>query len=74
MDLIVDEDVKAVLEFMQHRMPASKLMPAAEAIGKMGPVLWGHHGKEDFIPLFLRGDIREVTSLRDLHKQSSANE
>jgi len=30
MDVVVDDDVKAVLEFMQSKIPASKLLAVAD--------------------------------------------
>ncbi len=40
MELILDEDVKRVAEFMQRQVPATKLIFVAGAIARLGPLIW----------------------------------
>lgn len=68
MELEIDPDVKAVAEFMQSRMAASKLVPVATAIGQLAPILWGHHSTEEISALQFRGAA--PTSVGDPHTQS----
>ena len=46
MELIIDPDVRSVLEFMQERLPACKLVPVAKALLGMATLLWGHYSQE----------------------------
>lgn len=46
MEIKVDRDVKAVLEFMQERVPPSRLASVASGIAVIAPVLWGHYQSE----------------------------
>lgn len=61
MDLEMDADVKAVAEFMQHNMAASRLVGVATAIGRLAPILWGRYLADDVQPLNLRGSGDEAT-------------
>ena len=72
MQLEIDCDVKAVAEFMQANMPASKLLGVATAIGRLAPILWGHFSADDVYALALRGE--PVTSRDDLHIPPSSSE
>ncbi|MGA2896319.1 MAG: hypothetical protein ABSE27_01820 [Acidobacteriaceae bacterium] len=42
----VDSDVQAVLEFMQDRVQAGKLISVAEGVMQMARLLWGSHPQE----------------------------
>jgi hypothetical protein len=55
MELLIDEDVRLVAEFMQSSLPASKLVSVAEGIRHLAPLLWGQHEKENVSILLLRG-------------------
>jgi hypothetical protein len=73
MEIQIDQDVKAVAEFMQRTMPAAKLVGVAEAIAALSPLLWGRHGTEDVSALRLRET--PITALPyDQHKQAAASE
>lgn len=43
MVLIIDENVRAVAEFMQANMDASRLVNVAASIHALAPLLWGHY-------------------------------
>ena len=51
--LEIDPDVKAAAEFMQAKFAATKLIPVAEALSALAPILWGRHGREVVTPLEL---------------------
>lgn len=53
--LVLDEDVKAVLEFMQAKIATCKLVQVAEVIPQMASVLWRHYTQEPFLPVALIG-------------------
>lgn len=53
MELIIDPDVKAVAEFMQSNMPASKLVSVASAVAALAPMLWGAFEAESVCALRL---------------------
>ena len=46
MELIVDPDVKSVLEFMQRRLPTCKLVAVAECLPQMARLLWTSYPQE----------------------------
>ena len=56
MQLEMDGDVKAVAEFMQQNIPASKLVGVATVIGQLAPILWGRFPVEDVIHMRLQGE------------------
>ncbi len=41
MNIVMDEDVQKVCEFMQTSMPATKLVGVAKSVAGLAPVLWG---------------------------------
>jgi hypothetical protein len=53
MELEIDPDVKAAAEFMQANFAATKLIPVAEALSALAPILWGRYGREVVTPLSL---------------------
>jgi hypothetical protein len=55
MDLLADEHVRAVIELMQERVPAVKLIGVAEALPQMARLLWGHVPQEPVTPLSIGG-------------------
>lgn len=71
MNLIVDPDVKAVLEFMQTNIPASKLRNVARGVDELTDLIWGHIGTEEVALMRLKAS---AISHDDPHTQSSANE
>ena len=48
-----DSDVLAVLEFMQSRVPAEKLVGVAQAVNGLAGTLWGHHTPQGVMALQL---------------------
>jgi hypothetical protein len=55
MQLVADEHVKAVLEFMQASVPTEKLIGLADSLPQMARLLWSHFPQEpcQAIRLFL---------------------
>jgi hypothetical protein len=45
-DWVVDKDVQLVLEMMQRRIPAARLVGVAQAVAQLSPMLWGHFEAE----------------------------
>jgi hypothetical protein len=41
MHVIIDQDVLAVAEFLQERIPQRRLVEVAAALAAMAPTLWG---------------------------------
>jgi hypothetical protein len=54
MDLHIDPDLKAVAEFMQGHVPASKLVHIAQNLSALAPLLWGAYQTEQVTALCLR--------------------
>lgn len=54
MDILLDDDLRAVAEFMQRHVAAAKLVPIAEAMNALAPILWGRYGRDALTPLVLR--------------------
>jgi len=48
MQLVADEHVKAVLEFMQANVPTAKLCGVADSLPQIGRLLWGRYEQEPF--------------------------
>jgi hypothetical protein len=44
--LAIDGNVKAVLEFIQDNVPATKLVAVTERLPEMARLLWGHFPQE----------------------------
>lgn len=57
MKLEANEDVKTVLDFMQKNFAAAKLIPIAEAVSSLAPILWGRYGREPINCLSLSSPI-----------------
>jgi hypothetical protein len=53
MQIAVDEDVQAVIEFMQSRIQASKLVSVADSVPQMARLLWGQTPQEPCVPAYL---------------------
>ena len=47
MTMEVDDDIKAVAEFMQERIEASRLVSVAEGLAAVAPLLWGRHPRKE---------------------------
>jgi hypothetical protein len=54
MQLLMDEDVKAVAEFMQERIAAGRLVAVAGGLSKIAPLIWGQYPTEEISALCLR--------------------
>jgi hypothetical protein len=50
-ELVLDEDVKAVIEFMQKTVPANKLLGVCGGVFRLSESLWGRHAQIDVCPL-----------------------
>jgi len=50
MELVIDDDVRAVAEFMQSRIPAARLVGVAAGVHAFAPLLWGRYAAEQVIP------------------------
>jgi hypothetical protein len=53
MILRVDSDVQLAAEFLQANFVAAKLLPIAEALAKLVPLLWERYDREAVVPLSL---------------------
>jgi hypothetical protein len=49
MEIFIDDDLKAVLEFMYLNVPADKLVGVASKVQNFAHVLWGHHPERSFL-------------------------
>lgn len=67
MELLIDDDVKAVAEFMQQHVPAAKLASLASAVAELAPLLWGRYDREPVTALYL---LPPPISRHDPHTQS----
>jgi hypothetical protein len=67
MELILDEHIKAVLEFMQGQIPASKLVGVAERMPQIAKLLWDRYPQEAV-------DALSLTVTKKRPSQSDANE
>ena len=66
-----DSDVEEVAAFMQRTLPAGRLLPVAEAIAGIAPMLWGHFTR-DLKPALA---VREpAISGHGPHTQSASSE
>ena len=75
MILDIDPDLAATLEFMQTRIPQEKLTSVAEAVARLGEILWGHHPGSTIDVLRLRAEpICAQSHVDDLHIQAAASE
>lgn len=53
-EIVIDDDVKAVAEFMQtHISNASRLVPVANALAALAPAMWGQYPAATVQPLRL---------------------
>jgi hypothetical protein len=53
-EIVFDEDVRAVAEFMLANVAAAKLVSVASAVAQIAPVLWGHYAQEPVRALTLQ--------------------
>lgn len=52
-ELLMDKDLRAVVEFMQDSIPACKLVGLSETLPQLARLLWGHFQQEPVKPLEL---------------------
>ncbi len=53
MQIEVNRDVKAVLEFMKDKVPAERAIGVADALPNMARLLWSNCPQEPCTPMFL---------------------
>jgi hypothetical protein len=71
MDFLIDDDLRVVAEFMQRNVAAAKLVPVAEAVHALAPLLWGHYSRDDVMPLTLS---ERAISAGGQRRQSASSE
>ncbi len=47
-NIVLEDDVRIVLEFMQQKISAAKLVGVAEALPQLARLLWGQFQQEPF--------------------------
>ena len=57
MDLLVDHDVRLILETMQRQIPMGRLISVANGVAALAPILWGHYPQDAVVPLSLAEPI-----------------
>lgn len=70
MEIQMHSRLMMVANFMQKNIETSELVPIAEALALIAPVLWGHYDSGSIIPLFIGDDSPRSTERR----QSISNE
>ena len=55
-NLEVDQDVQAVLRFMQGNIPTAKLVGIADALPAVARFLWAKHPQEPIVALSLKSE------------------
>ncbi len=65
MQLEIDTDIRAIAEFMQRNVPATRLVGVAAGVNALAPLLWGQH-KPDFVTaqVFQRGQAMRRPSIK----------
>ena len=71
-ELILDEDVQTVLEFMQRKIVTSRIVAVAENLPQMARLLWGHYPQESLVVCNLLPELPKASTSHG--KQSSATE
>lgn len=72
MNLEIDEDVKAVAEFMQERIAASRRVSVADGLARLAPLIWDRHSVEEVA--VMRLSLDKPISDHDRRTQSCASE
>jgi hypothetical protein len=62
----LDDDVKVVLEFMQEKIPASKLVGVAERMPQIAKLLWDRYPQEAVTALSLSSLPLSVSSASEI--------
>jgi hypothetical protein len=53
MNLKLDDDVRAVADFMVANIPAGRLVSVANCVSTIAPAIWGHHKSEPVVTIRL---------------------
>ena len=53
MELVLDQHMKGVVEYMENALPNNKLVAVAERLPEIARLLWGHFEQEPCVPLKL---------------------
>lgn len=61
MQVVLDEHVKSVLEFMQTNIPATKLVAVADSLPQMAKLLWAQLSQEPVTPMALQPTKRNTS-------------
>jgi hypothetical protein len=56
MNVVLDNDVNAVLEFMYRNLPANKLVSVSRGVSDLATVLWKHNPQERFLAASIEMD------------------
>jgi hypothetical protein len=62
--LILDECVQSVLEFMQSKIATSKLVSIADSLPQLARLLWAHYPQEPCVALDLVAHLPMASSSR----------
>lgn len=73
MNLVVDEHLRATLEFMQASIPEAKLIHIADRIPELARLLWGQFPQEPLSVLTLQLP-KPITTGRENQSLSTATE
>jgi hypothetical protein len=71
MNITIDDDVRAVVEFMQSSIPAARLCSVADGLHALAPLLWGHVAREEVKTIAL---VASPISPDGRHKLPSSSE
>ena len=71
MELVVDRDVKAVLEFMWANTPPPKVLGVAEVIPQFARILWATEPQEPFSSIRLEIDPAVKKAAENQSQQAS---
>lgn len=63
MNLKLDSDVQAVLEFMQKNIPCDRLIGVATSVATVSQILWAHHVQTSILPISLTPKAISETQL-----------
>lgn len=57
LNLVIDQDVKKVLEFMQNNITSSKLVGVSSGVWDIAPIIWGYFERQEVRALALDADM-----------------
>jgi hypothetical protein len=70
MNITIDDDVRAVAEFMQSSIATARLRSVANSVNALAPLLWGHYATEEVRAIAL---VSSPISGDDPHTQPASN-